>query len=53
MPPMTPSVPPLGALGGVPAALVALAVPYGRDGLAAAADFFIARAASGTSAGPR
>jgi alanine-glyoxylate transaminase/serine-glyoxylate transaminase/serine-pyruvate transaminase len=42
----------LGALGGVQAALAALDVPYGRDGLAAAADF-IARAASPTSAGPR
>jgi alanine-glyoxylate transaminase/serine-glyoxylate transaminase/serine-pyruvate transaminase len=42
----------MGALGGVQAALGALAVPYGRDGLAAAADF-IARAASVTSSGPR
>lgn len=42
----------LGALGGVQAALQSLGVPCGRDGLAAAVDF-IARAASGTSAGPR
>jgi alanine-glyoxylate transaminase/serine-glyoxylate transaminase/serine-pyruvate transaminase len=45
----------LGALGGVQAALARLGLPYrgagGRDGVAAAADF-IARAASGTSAGP-
>jgi len=40
----------LGALGGVQAALARLGLPY-RDGVAAAADF-IARAASGTSAGP-
>jgi len=41
----------LGALAGVQAALAALGVPYGRDGLAAAVDF-IASAASDTSAGP-
>jgi alanine-glyoxylate transaminase/serine-glyoxylate transaminase/serine-pyruvate transaminase len=42
----------LGALAGVQAALQALRVPFGRDGVAAAIDF-IASAAAGTSAGPR
>ena len=41
----------LGALAGVQAALAALRVPYGRDGVACAIDC-IARAASDTSAGP-
>lgn len=41
----------LGALAGVQAALAALRVPYGRDGVACAIDC-IARAASGTNDGP-